>query len=359
MAQEDADESNLQTESKYQKDRKIGEGTYAVVYEGRQVATGRKVAIKKIKIGQFKDGLDLGAIREVKHLQELRHPNVIELLDVFSHKKNLNLVLEYLDSDLEQIIKDKSIVFTAADTKSWMLMMLRGLEFCHRHWILHRDMKPNNLLISHDGQLKLADFGLARDWGDPGKAMSTNVVTLWYRPPELLFGAKEYSLNVDMWSVGCIFAELMLRTPFLAGESELDQLNKMFKAIGTPTVEEWPAMESLSGYVQFEKIEKVPLRTYVSAASGDTLDLLEKMLTYDPLKRISSRDALFHPYFRNHPRPTPPANLPKKAPDPLKIGADLKRNANGCMVDEDEEEDEDGLPKRKVARRIDFAAVKS
>jgi cyclin-dependent kinase 7 len=182
---------------------------------GREVSTGRKVAIKKIKVGQFKDGLDMSAIREVKYLRELHHSNVIEvrlyvtlrlvdcvvdsasqLLDVFSSKKNLNLVLEFLDTDLEMIIKDRSLVFLPADIKSWIAMTFRGLEFCHRNWILHRvirfsvstqksnsllskDLKPNNLLIASDGQLKIADFGLARDFADPGYKMTCQVITRW------------------------------------------------------------------------------------------------------------------------------------------------------------------------------------
>ncbi|RKP24823.1 kinase-like domain-containing protein, partial [Syncephalis pseudoplumigaleata] len=225
---------------RYRKERKLGEGTYAVVYEGKsptELATSRQVAIKKIKVRQQKDGLDVSALREIKALQELRHPHILELLDVYAHKGNLNLVLEYLDSDLEQIIKDRSIVFTAANIKSWMLMTLRGIEHCHRNWIVHRDMKPNNLLLSSSGQLKIADFGLARDYADLNAAgrMTSQVVTLWYRAPELLFGARDYASAVDMWSVGCIFAELMLRTPYLPGDSEMQQLDLIFKALGTPT----------------------------------------------------------------------------------------------------------------------------
>ncbi|KAJ1679729.1 TFIIH complex serine/threonine-protein kinase subunit kin28, partial [Spiromyces aspiralis] len=144
---------------------------------GFEVKTNRKVAIKKIKVGSMKSGLDMSAIREVKALRELKHPNVIELIDVFTHKTNLNLVLEYLDTDLEMVIKDKSLVFMPSHIKSWMLMMLKGLEHCHRSWILHRDMKPNNLLIAGNGVLKLADFGLAREYGDINSSMTSQTVT--------------------------------------------------------------------------------------------------------------------------------------------------------------------------------------
>ncbi|KAG8767309.1 TFIIH complex serine/threonine-protein kinase subunit kin28 [Ceratobasidium sp. 428] len=258
---------------------------------GRQASTDRKIAIKKIKVAQMKEGLDQSAIREVRYLRELHHPNVIELLDVFSTKTNLNLVLEFLETDLEAVIKDRSSVFLPADIKSWMAMTLRGLEYCHRNWVLHRDLKPNNLLIAADGQLKLADFGLARDFADPGQKMTCQVITRWYRPPELLYGARYYSTGVDMWSVGCIFAELMLRTPYLPGESDMDQLKTIFRALGTPTEEDWPGHTSLPDYTSFGHFPKSPLKLLFSAASTEALDLLSKFLIYDPRKRISAYDA--------------------------------------------------------------------
>ncbi|KAB5594825.1 Cyclin-dependent kinase 7 [Ceratobasidium theobromae] len=331
------EKTNSLTAKKWTKEMKIGEGTYAVVYKGREAATGRRIAIKKIKVGQMKEGLDQSAIREVRYLRELRHPNVIELLDVFSTKTNLNLVLEFLETDLEAVIKDRSNVFLPADIKSWMAMTLRGLEYCHRNWVLHRvrlirfkrlvqlkrmqDLKPNNLLIAADGELKIADFGLARDFTDPAQKMTCQVITRWYRPPELLYGARYYSTGVDMWSVGCIFAELMLRTPYLPGESDMDQLKTIFRALGTPTEEDWPGHASLPDYTSFGQFPKSPLKLLFSAASTEALDLLGKFLIYDPRKRISAYDALHHSYFFAAPYPTHPSRLPKAstplAPRPL------------------------------------------
>ncbi|KDQ18931.1 hypothetical protein BOTBODRAFT_28411 [Botryobasidium botryosum FD-172 SS1] len=354
-----AERENHAAMKRWSKDAKIGEGTYAVVYRGRQSSTGRQVAIKKIKVGQFKDGLDMSAVREVKYLRELKHPNVIELLDVFSSKQNLNLVLEFLESDLEAVIKDRSNVFKPADIKSWMAMTLRGLEFCHRNFVLHRDLKPNNLLIAADGQLKIADFGLARDFADPGHKMTCQVITRWYRPPELLFGCRFYSTAVDIWSVGCIFAELMLRVPYLAGESDMDQLKTIFRALGTPTEQEWPGHTSLPHYVVVGNFPKSPLQFLFTAASADAIDLLSKFLIYEPRRRISAKDALYHPYMFSLPYPTHPSKLPKASapmqPRPVHIeetegqGAALSAKATKRKASEDPFENS-----KPVSRRLEF-----
>ncbi|KAK6462572.1 kinase-like domain-containing protein [Scheffersomyces coipomensis] len=302
-------------QSKYSKDKKVGEGTYAVVYLGNQISTKRKIAIKEIKTGLFKDGLDMSAIREVKYLQELKHPNVIELIDVFSTSNNLNLVLEFLPCDLEVLIKDTSIVFKSSDIKSWLLMTLRGVHHCHRNFILHRDLKPNNLLLAPDGQLKIADFGLARSLGNPNEELSSNVVTRWYRAPELLFGAKHYTVAVDIWSVGIIFAELMLRTPYLPGKDDIDQLDVTFRALGTPTDQIWPNVSNLPQYNAL-KIYPPPsrqeLRNRFSAATDNALDLLILMTQMDPSRRCDSTQALLHEFFTEAPRATDPKDLPKK-----------------------------------------------
>ncbi|KAM6496987.1 Protein kinase-like domain containing protein [Amanita muscaria] len=361
------EKANLDRQKRWIKDSKAGEGTYAVVYRGHEAATGKRVAIKKIKVGQFKDGLDMSAIREVKYLRELKHQNVIELLDVFSSKMNLNLVLEFLDSDLEMIIKDRSLVFLPADIKSWMAMTFRGLEFCHRNHILHRDLKPNNLLIASDGQLKIADFGLARDFADPGFKMTNQVITRWYRPPELLFGSRYYSSAVDIWSVGCIFAELMLRTPYLPGESDMDQLKVTFRALGTPTEEEWPGHMKLPDYVTVGQFPKPSLRDLFTAASADALNLLNKCLTYEPRRRISAREALYHSYFFGLPYPTHPSKLPKCAKQvaasrPLEdLNGNVEKDATGPGVHAKNNRLKRKLsspvdePKgRSIARRLDF-----
>lgn len=302
--------------SKYSKNRKVGEGTYAVVFLGKQLSTKRNIAIKEIKTGMFKDGLDMSAIREVKYLKELHHPNVIELVDVFSLANNLNLVLEFLPCDLEVLIKDLSVVFKSSDIKAWLLMTLRGLHHCHRNFILHRDLKPNNLLLAPDGQLKIADFGLARSLGNAVEDFTSNVVTRWYRAPELLFGAKHYTGAVDIWSVGIIFAELMLRTPYLPGKDDVDQLDVTFRALGTPTEQIWPNVSLLPLYNSlriYAPPSRQELRNRFSAATEKALDLLISMTQLDPGRRCDLAQALLHDFFTESPRPSEPRDLPKKA----------------------------------------------
>lgn len=312
----------------YSKDKKVGEGTYAVVYLGKQISSNRSIAIKEIKTGLFKDGLDMSAIREVKYLQELKHHNVIELIDVFYSSNNLNLVLEFLPCDLEVMIKDKSIVFKSSDIKSWILMTLRGVHHCHRNFILHRDLKPNNLLIAPDGQLKIADFGLARSLGNANEDLSSNVVTRWYRAPELLFGAKHYTEAVDIWSVGIIFAELMLRTPYLPGKDDIDQMDVTFRALGTPTDQIWPNVSSLPLYNAL-KVYPPPsrqeLRNRFIAATDKALDFLITMTQLDPSRRCNLTQALLHEYFLESPPPTEPEQLPVKGGAPANDENDTKR----------------------------------
>lgn len=320
MSAAEVHSSNNEVRSKYKKIEKIGEGTFASVFLARNIHTATLVAIKKLKTGAAgaRDGIDVTAMREFKFLKELHHPNIVGLLDVFSSGTNqpsINLVLEYLNTDLEAIIKDRALIFTANDIKSWMLMLCRGLEYCHRNWCLHRDLKPNNLLISPSGELKIADFGLARGCADPGSRMTSQVVTRWYRAPELILGVRAYADGVDMWAVGCIFAELMLRTPYLPGESDADQLTTIFRALGTPTEADWPKHTSLPYYRKFEQFPKQNLAFLFTAASSEALDFLSACLRYDPLRRLRSRQALTHAYFTTGGAPTPPGLLPRPHSD--------------------------------------------
>ncbi|KAE9600238.1 putative protein-serine/threonine kinase CMGC-CDK-CDK7 family [Lupinus albus] len=301
---------------RYLKREVLGEGTYGVVYKAIDTQTGQTVAIKKIRLGKHKEGVNFTALREIKLLKELKYPHIIQLIDSFPHKANLHLVFEFMETDLEAVIRDRNIFLSPGDIKSYIQMTLNGLMFCHKKWVLHRDMKPNNLLIGSNGQLKLADFGLARIFGSPGRRFTHQVFALWYRAPELLFGTKQYGSGVDVWAAACIFAELLLRRPFLQGSSDIDQLGKIFAALGTPSPSQWPDMVYLPDYVEYQYVPAPPLRSLFPMASDDALDLLSKMFTYDPKVRISAQQALEHRhvYFTSVPLPTDPDKLPRPAP---------------------------------------------
>lgn len=232
------------------------------------------------------------------------------LVDVFGHKSNVSLVMDFMDTDLEQIIKDQSIVFVASHIKSYLLQTLLGLEYLHINWILHRDLKPNNLLVNKAGILKIGDFGLAKAYGSPNRPYTHIVVTRWYRAPELLFGARIYSTGIDVWAVGCILAEMLLRVPLVAGDTDLDQLAKIFQALGTPTQESWPNHDKLPDYVQFKEYMATPFQDIFTAASSDLIQVLSKTLALDPMKRATCTQALQLPYFRNKPAPATGTSLP-------------------------------------------------
>ncbi|SPQ21140.1 b96d6744-3349-426a-a6a0-e72b53661a78 [Thermothielavioides terrestris] len=364
MTLDPIEQLNEDEKRKYVKGKKLGEGTYANVYLGHvRGDPSALVAIKKIKVQQqYRDGMAPDAVRELKYLRELHHPNIISLLSVFSSKdQNLNLVLEYLPlGDLEMLIRDVDRVrYGAADIKAWMGMLARAVWFCHDNFVLHRDIKPNNLLIAADGEVKLADFGLARSFADPGRRMTANVITRWYRPPELLFGARHYGGAVDIWSVGMVFAELIIRAPFLAGNTEVEQIALICKHIGTPTEDNWPGVTQLREYtVPSEVVPVWGKDAYMGrfgAVGPDGVDLLVRTVALDPKKRITAREMLEHRWWRTDPKPTRKEDLPRKSGGGAeeKMGADLKRR-NGLLEDES-----NSYPRgAKVARKLDFGQAK-
>lgn len=298
---------------RYEKIEFLGEGQFATVFKARDVETDNIVAVKKIKIStrqEAQDGINRTALREIKLLQELHHPNLIGLLDIFGHMSNVSLVFDFMDTDLEVIIKDNMIILSQANIKSYILQTLQGLEYLHLSWILHRDLKPNNLLVNSAGVLKIGDFGLAKLYGSPNRLNTHHVVTRWYRAPELLFGAKQYGTCIDMWAVGCILGELLLRVPIFPGECDLDQLTKIFSVFGDPTEETWPGIKSLSDYIEFKPFPSIPLKNIFTAAGDDLLDLIESLLVLNPLKRKTCTQCLQMPYFSNKPAPTVGHKLP-------------------------------------------------
>mmetsp|Transcript_13092 Transcript_13092/g.27643 ORF Transcript_13092/g.27643 Transcript_13092/m.27643 type:complete len:294 (+) Transcript_13092:162-1043(+) len=284
---------------KYEKVEKIGEGTYGVVYKGRDKHTGQTIALKKITLEQEEEGVPCTTIREIALLKELQHQNVVRLKDVVNTKSSMYLVFEYLDLDLKQHMESNQLTRSPQLIKKYLYQIINGIAYCHTHRILHRDLKPQNLLIDKNTkELKLADFGLARAFDIPIKRYTHEVVTLWYRAPEILLGSPHYSTPVDMWSIGCIFAEMANQKPLFPGESEIDQLIRIFSVLGTPNEELWPGISVLPDYSEnFPKWIPKNLKEFVPELDEAGVDLLTRMLQYEPSKRISARAALAHEYF--------------------------------------------------------------
>uniref|UniRef100_H3DLL8 cyclin-dependent kinase n=1 Tax=Tetraodon nigroviridis TaxID=99883 RepID=H3DLL8_TETNG len=284
----------------FQKVEKIGEGTYGVVYKAKNKVTGETVALKKIRLETETEGVPSTAIREISLLKELSHPNIVKLRDVIHTENKLYLVFEFLHQDLKKFMDSSTLTGIPLPlVKSYLFQLLQGLAFCHSHRVLHRDLKPQNLLINAQGEIKLADFGLAR-FGVPVRTYTHEVVTLWYRAPEILLGCKYYSTAVDIWSLGCIFAEMVTRRALFPGDSEIDQLFRIFRTLGTPDETVWPGVTSLPDYKpSFPKWARQELSKVAPLLDEDGRELLGEMLKYDPNKRLSAKNALVHRFFRD------------------------------------------------------------
>ncbi|RLW06333.1 hypothetical protein DV515_00004608 [Chloebia gouldiae] len=285
----------------YIKLEKLGEGTYATVYKGRSKLTENLVALKEIRL-EHEEGAPCTAIREgVSLLKDLKHANIVTLHDIVHTDKSLTLVFEYLDKDLKQYMDDCGNIMSMHNVKLFLYQILRGLAYCHRRKVLHRDLKPQNLLINEKGELKLADFGLARAKSVPTKTYSNEVVTLWYRPPDVLLGSSEYSTQIDMWGVGCIFFEMASGRPLFPGSTVEDELHLIFRLLGTPCQETWPGISSSDEFrnYNFPKYKPQPLINHAPRLDTEGIELIAKFLQYESKKRISAEEAMKHAYFRN------------------------------------------------------------
>jgi len=275
-------------------------GTYGVVYKAKHKATGELVALKKIRLENEDEGVPSTAIREITILKELVHPNVVCLKDVLLQENRLHLVFEFLSMDLKKYLDSlpASQMMDPKLVRSYVQQLLEGIVFCHSRRIIHRDLKPQNLLLDNKGTIKIADFGLARAFGIPIRPYTHEVVTLWYRAPEVLLGSHKYSTPVDIWSIACIFAEMITKVPLFHGDSEIDQLFRIFRTLGTPIDEQWPGVSTLPDYkCTFPSWKDNILHTLLPTVDHTALSLIKEMLVYDPQKRISAKAALLHPYF--------------------------------------------------------------
>ncbi|KAJ2500241.1 negative regulator of the PHO system, partial [Coemansia sp. RSA 2049] len=293
-------------EGNYQRLENLGEGTYAIVYKGRS-PKGELVALKEIRLDP-EEGAPSTAIREISLMKELDHENVLKLLDVVHTETKLMLVFEYMDKDLKRFMDANGNhgALPPQTIKVLMYQLFKGIKYCHDMRVLHRDLKPQNLLINSRNQLKLGDFGLARAVGIPVNTFSNEVVTLWYRAPDVLLGSRNYSNTIDIWSAGCIMAEMYTGRPLFAGSSNDDQLLKIFRIMGTPSEATWPGVSRMQNWKNsFPPYPPQRLEQHLPQMEPLAVDLLKKLLVYDPNLRWEAAQCLTHQYFHDLWQPPP------------------------------------------------------
>ncbi|CAL5869511.1 uncharacterized protein PFLUO_LOCUS3741 [Penicillium psychrofluorescens] len=335
----------------------IEEGSYGWVSRAKEITTGEVVALKKLKLENSPDGFPVTGLREIQTLLEARHPNVVYLREVVMGNKmdEVFLVMDFLEHDLKTLLDEMREPFLPSEIKTVLLQIVGGLEFLHSQWIMHRDLKTSNLLMNNRGEIKLADFGMARYYGDPPPKLTQLVVTLWYRSPELLLGADKYGPEIDMWSIGCIFGELLTKEPLLQGKNEVDQVSKIFELTGPPNAQTWPGFRSLpnakslrlpSSSSSATSSGKIPLlpRSKFPYLTNAGLSLLSSLLALNPTSRPTAQQCLSHAYFKEDPRPKPREMFPTF---PSKAGMEKRRRHHTPEA-----------PKRgQEAPQLDFAGV--
>ena len=295
----------------------LGQGTYGVVYRVRDKRTKKEYALKKVKVDRdlFRDGFPVACAREIAILKSCTHENVVHLKEVVvgEQLEKIYLVMEYCEQDLASLLDNLEKPFTESEVKCIILQLLSGLVYLHANFIIHRDIKVSNLLLTDTGCLKIADFGLARTFGVPSKSsMTPGLVTLWYRPPELLLGSTDQSTAIDMWAVGCILGELLIHKPLLPGTSEISQIDRIVDLLGTPSESIWANFKDLPACKNFT-LKQQPynnLKTKFPWLSQAGLRLLNFLFMYDPKKRATAAECLQSSYFKEAPLPLDPKLMP-------------------------------------------------
>lgn len=301
----------------FEKLNRVGEGTYGIVFRARDTRSNEIVALKKVRFDpeMFKDGFPISGLREIQVLKACNHENVVRLKEVVVGRslESIFLVMEYCEQDLASLLDNMSEPFNESQVKCIILQLLNGLKYLHSNFIIHRDIKVSNLLMTDKGCLKIADFGLARFFGLPVfKPMTPGLVTLWYRPPELLMGSKQQTTAIDMWAVGCILGELLIHQPLLPGKTEIGQLQLIIDLLGTPSEAIWPEFRTLPGIDNFV-LKQQPYNNlkqkfpYLSPAGQRLLNFL---FMYDPNKRATASECLQSSYFKETPTPCDPKLMP-------------------------------------------------
>ncbi|KAH6687498.1 serine/threonine-protein kinase ppk23, partial [Plectosphaerella plurivora] len=308
---------------RYSKLNDIEEGTYGWVSRAKDTTTGTVVALKRLKAEPSdRNGLPVTGLREIQVLKDCNHDNIVKLREVVvgddtSKIESIFLVLEFVEHDLKSVLDDMPEPFLLSEVKRLMLQLTQGVAYLHDNWILHRDLKTSNLLLNNRGQLKIADFGMARYVGDPAPKLTQLVVTLWYRSPELLLGTKVYNGAVDMWSIGCIFGEILTREPLLQGANEVEQVTKIFELCGVPSQSSWPTFRSLPNArtLRLPKPTSTAetgsiVRAKFTSLTNAGVALLNDLLALDPERRPTAKEMLSHKYFAEDPKPKPESLFP-------------------------------------------------
>nr|GEV00893.1 probable serine/threonine-protein kinase At1g54610 [Tanacetum cinerariifolium] len=303
----------------YERFEKIGQGTYSSVFRARHAASGRMVALKKVRFDNLKPDSVKFMAREITILRSLDHPNIMKLEGIITSQVSciIYLVFEYMEHDLAGLLSSPDVKFSHSQIKWYMRQLLKGIEHSHSRGVLHRDIKTANILVNNEGVLRIGDFGLAKSCGSMSKEpLTSHVVTLWYRPPELLLGCTKYGTPVDLWSVGCVFAELFLGRPILKGRTEVEQLHRIFKLCGTPPDDYWNKSKlPLATMFKPHHAYESTLHERCKDIPKTALSLIETLLSVDPCKRGTASSALEHEYFNTKPYVCDPASLPKYPPN--------------------------------------------
>ncbi|SMN18839.1 similar to Saccharomyces cerevisiae YKL139W CTK1 Catalytic (alpha) subunit of C-terminal domain kinase I (CTDK-I) [Maudiozyma saulgeensis] len=307
------------TSSIYDRILQVGEGTYGKVYKAKNTNTDSLVALKKLRLQNEREGFPITSIREIKLLQTFDHPNVATIREIMvEQNRNIYMIFEYADNDLGGLLLNKNITISDAQKKDILKQLLQGCEYLHKNEILHRDIKGSNILVDNNGVLRITDFGLARRMITNNEDdiivkndYTNRVITLWYRPPELLLGTTDYSSEVDMWGCGCLLVELFVSGALFQGTNELEQLISIFKIMGTPTLETWPNLFEMPWFfmmiplIQEKYEETFDLKYQTMLPSYECFKMVKGLLRYNQSTRLSATEALASPYFTENPQPEP------------------------------------------------------